>query len=131
MRETMEKNELAQLNYFEKKNERKLISSQFARQRKGEHTFVSDFNVQNTSVSNALMRHDRQAQYEDRLQEKAELIVSHRHLEQSQQEIVKRYLEHRQLMRQTESAVARNSMDTRMLQEANDRILQARVRVAK
>ena len=129
--DTMEKRELMQLNHYEKKNERKLLTSHFARHRKGELTFISDFNVQNTSVSNALMRHDRQAQQEDRLQEKADIVLSQKSVEKEQQEIVRKYLEHRQLMRQTESAMARASMDTRMLQEANERLMQARTRVAQ
>ena len=40
-------------------------------------------------------------------------------------------MEHRTLMRQTESAMSRATLDTRMLQEANDRILHARTRVAQ
>ena len=39
-----------------------------------------------------------------------------RNTEQEQQETVKKYMEHRQLMRQTETAMARAALDTRMLQ---------------
>lgn len=39
-----------------------------------------------------------------------------RSVEVEQQETVKKYMEHRQLMRQTETAMARAALDTRMLQ---------------
>ena len=65
------------------------------------------------------------------LQENLERVQAQRATEVEQHEIVKKYLEHRQLMRQTESALSRASLDTKMLQEANENILQARTRVAQ
>lgn len=105
--------------------------SQQARRLREELTFVTDFSLQNTSVSNALQRHDRQAREDDTLQAKSALVRSHRDFAKDQQALVKRYMEHRQLMRQTESAVSRAAVDTRMLQEANERLIEARQRVAQ
>ena len=129
--EAMEKQELSRINQLDHSITRKTRSSHFSKSRRGERSFVSDFNVQNTSVSNALMRHDRQAQHEDALQSRAELVQINKHHEKEQQEIVRKFLEHRQLMRQTESAMARSSLDAQMLQEANERLMQARNRVAQ
>ena len=50
--------------------------------------------------------------------------------EVDQQDMVRSYLEHRRLMRQTETAMARAALDTKMLSEANDRLQDARSRVA-
>ena len=43
-------------------------------------------------------------------------------MEREQQEIVKKYLQHRKMLRQTENAMARAALDTKMLQDANDRV---------
>jgi len=43
-------------------------------------------------------------------------------LEREQQEIVKKYLQHRKMLRQTENSMARAALDTKMLQDVNDRI---------
>ena len=50
--------------------------------------------------------------------------------EVDQQDTVKKYLEHRQLMKQTETAMAKAALDTKMLSEANERVMEARNRVA-
>ena len=92
---------------------------------------MGDFNTQNTSVSNALLRHDRQARSEDQIHERRELVEGLKSHEHEQQEVVNKYLEHRQLMRQTENAMERAALDTKMLQEANDRLMEAKVRVAQ
>lgn len=45
-------------------------------------------------------------------------------IEREQQEIVKKYLQHRQLMRQSENAMTKAALDTKMLQDANDRVFE-------
>ncbi len=129
--ETLEKREMLRLSYLDKRTEFREKSSHHTREKRREMTFMSDFTVQNTSVSNALLRHDRQAQIEDKLQEKMDLVTGYKFMEKEQQDIVKKYMEHRTLMRQTESAMSKATLDTRMLQEANDRIMQAKQRVAQ
>lgn len=130
MMEDVDRKDMQRMSYLERSGEKRVKSSQHWKLRRGEMTFTTDFNVQNTSVSNALMRHDRQAVQEDKLQEKAEIVQAHKTVEKEQQEIVKKYLEHRQLMRQAEVAMSRAALDTKMLQEANDRLIEARTRVA-
>lgn len=45
-------------------------------------------------------------------------------MEREQQEIVRKYLQHRKMMRQSENTMARAALDTRMLQDANDRVFE-------
>lgn len=129
--EQLEKREMMRLNYLDRRHELKNKSVDLTKSYKQDYTFVSEFNNQHTSVSNALMRHDRQAKFEDNLQARSDFVQGMSQADKDQKEVVKKYLEHRQLMRQTESAMARATLDTRMLQEVNDRMLEAKTRVAQ
>ncbi|XP_052788033.1 uncharacterized protein LOC128222969 [Mya arenaria] len=129
--EHLEKREMQRLNYLDKRHEIKNKSADLNKSYRQDYTFITEFSNQHTSVSNALMRHDRQAKFEDHIQGKTDLVANMSAAEQEQKEVVKKYLEHRQLMRQTESAMARATLDTRMLTEVNDRMLEARTRVAQ
>ena len=63
-------------------------SSLYKKQIYRERTFINDFNVQNTSVSNALMRHDKQAIIEDRGNSNLERVQSVKVEEYEQRKIV-------------------------------------------
>ncbi|CAD5121284.1 DgyrCDS9815 [Dimorphilus gyrociliatus] len=106
-------------------------STAISRFRQRERTFVSDFAVQNTSVSNALMKHDRSTVKEDQLHSKSEMVSAYRQQTAEQAAIVQRYLEHRQLLLQNDRALSRANIDAKMLQEANSRLGEARDRVQK
>lgn len=129
--ESLERREMMRLNYLDRRHEVKNKSTDLTKSYRADYTFITEFSNQHTSVSKALMRHDRQAKYEDHIQSKTDFVQSQSASENEQRETVKKYLEHRQLMRQTESAMARAALDTRMLQEANDRMIEAKTRVAK
>lgn len=129
--EQLERREMHRLNYLDRRHELKNKSADLTKSFKQDYTFITEFSNQHTSVSNALMRHDRQAKIEDELQNKTDFVQTVSSTEQEQKDMVKKYLEHRQLMRQTESAMARATLDTRMLQEVNDRMLEAKTRVAQ
>lgn len=129
--EQLEKRETTRITYLNKRHEIKNKSVDLSRTYKQDFTFITEFSNQHTSVSNALMRHDRQAKFEDQLQNKSELVHNLTAAEAEQKETVKKYLEHRQLMRQTESAMARATLDTRLLQEINDHMLEAKTRIAQ
>lgn len=129
--EHLEKREMQRLNYLDRRHELKNKSADLTKSFRQDFTFITEFSNQHTSVSNALMRHDRQAKCEDDLQNKMEFVQNMSAAEQEQKDVVKKYLEHRQLMRQTESAMARATLDTRILQEVNDRMLEAKTRVAQ
>jgi F0F1-type ATP synthase membrane subunit b/b' len=61
---------------------------------KADFTFITEFSTQHTSVSNALMRHDKQTKQEDRVTAKSDLVQNLKSTKQDQQDIVKKYLEH-------------------------------------
>ncbi|XP_071507820.1 uncharacterized protein [Diadema antillarum] len=96
-----------------------------------ENDFSHDFSSQHTSISNALLRHDRQARNEKLSVNKVDFVQTEREHETSQRNLVKRYLEHRQLMRQAQVAVEKAALDTRMIQEANDRLMEARENISR
>jgi phenylalanyl-tRNA synthetase alpha subunit len=129
--EVLERRELQQLHYLDKNQEFRNRAKDFKRSLQQDSTFINDFSCQHTSVSNALLRHDRQARVEDTTQEKLDTVEVHRDIELEQKDLVKKYLEHRQLMRQAETAVARASLDTKILQEANEHVMRAHARVAQ
>lgn len=131
MLEALERREMKRLSYLDKRHDLKARSSEMSRTFKADFTFITEFSTQHTSVSNALMRHDKQTKQEDRVTAKSDLVQNLKSTKQDQQDIVKKYLEHRQLMRQTESSLAKSELDSRMLQEANERIMEAKSRVAQ
>ncbi|KAK3088682.1 hypothetical protein FSP39_022332 [Pinctada imbricata] len=131
MLEALEKREMKRIGYLDRRADIKVKSSDISRSFKADFTFITEFSNQHTSVSNALMRHDKQAKQEDTFSNKSEFVQSNKASKNEQQDVVKKYLEHRQLMRQTESAMAKNALDARMLQEANDRLMEAKQRVAQ
>jgi hypothetical protein len=131
MLDALEQREMKRLSYLDRKQDFKARSSDMTRSVKADFTFITEFSNQHTSVANALMRHDKQAKQEDVFNQKSDMVQGHRSSKMEQQDVVKKYLEHRQLMRQTESAMTKNALDARMLQEANDRLMEAKQRVAQ
>ena len=129
--EVMERRELERLSTVDVVQQTRQQSRKVTKQRRDERDFTTDFQVQNNSVANALLRHDRQARFEDILQTRNEAYKLAKGSENDQQDVVRKYLEHRQLMRQTETAMQRAALDTKMLQEANDRLMEAKSRVAQ
>ena len=130
-REVIERRRTVRTSYLDSKAEARRHTTQRRQRRSEERTFMNEFAIQNTSISNALLRHDRHALLEDKEQERVDAYKVLRESEKEQQDIVRRYLEHRQLMRQTEGAMQRAALDTKMLQEANDRLMEAKSRVAQ
>ena len=63
----MEKRELMRLNYLDKQQELKGRATDVTKTLQADNTFMTEFNSQHTSVSKALLRHDRQARYEDKV----------------------------------------------------------------
>ncbi|KAK6196198.1 hypothetical protein SNE40_001468 [Patella caerulea] len=127
--ETLENREIDRLNYIDKRQDLMSKTSDMSRNRRQAQEFITEFNNQHTSVSNALMKHDRQARQEDKSANKFDFVQGHRTEELEQQETVKKYLEHRQLMRQGESSMMKETLNSQLLQEANERLFQAQQRV--
>ncbi|CAH1786102.1 unnamed protein product [Owenia fusiformis] len=129
--ENMERREIKRINEIEKSLELRNKTSDFLKSSNMEKTFISDFTRQNTSVSNALLRHDRQSKKDDHSQNKEQIVQGLKEEEKEEADLVKKYLEHRQLMRQTETAALKATLDSQLLQDANDRLMEARTRVAR
>ena len=127
--ELQEKRDTRQRRDHQQAGERRSAASQRGVAIREDRSFVNDFALQNTSVSTALARHDRLAKRDDVLQDRLDTVLTQREMDQEQLDVVKRYLEHRQLMRQTETAMSRAVLDSRILQEASERVLEARSRV--
>lgn len=64
--EQLEKQELKRLNYLDKQQEVKGRMTDLSKSVRADNTFVTEFMSHHTSVSKALLRHDRQASREER-----------------------------------------------------------------
>ncbi|XP_041368194.1 uncharacterized protein LOC121382712 [Gigantopelta aegis] len=131
MLDALEKHDLQRLNYLDKRQEFKIKSVDVTKTLQADNTFVSDFSNQHTSVSIALLRHDRQTRSEDQTLAKINFVQNRKQIETDQLNTVKKFLEHRQLIRQSEAAALKSDLGTKMLQEANEKMMEARARVEK
>nr|CAB3260813.1 uncharacterized protein LOC100176074 [Phallusia mammillata] len=128
--EALQQQEINKNAYVEYAQERKERALQRHRTRHAELMFASDFGNQHTSVSNALIRHDRQAAKEDVKADKEDIVSGVKMQLSEQAELVRRYMEHKQISRQMKSGQEKSKFDTQILQETNDRLLAAKQRVA-
>ncbi|XP_048586886.1 leucine-rich repeat and IQ domain-containing protein 3 isoform X2 [Nematostella vectensis] len=106
------------------------VTAEQKKSRQADRMFMNDFSCQQTSVSNALLKHDRVAHKDETILLSEDVVRKGKELSQENQSLVKRYMEHRQLLRQAETAMARADLDARMLQEATQRVTQAKSRVS-
>ena len=90
MLELLERREMLRLNYLDKRHELKSKSTDLTKTFQADYTFITEFSNQHTSVSNALMRHDRLAKYEDQVNSKNNLVQGYLSAEQEQQDVVKK-----------------------------------------
>lgn len=107
------------------------VTAEQLKSRRADWAFISDFNCQHTSISNALQRHDRASQRDERVQEIEDTVRKGKEVSQDQQALVRRYMEHRQLLRQAETAMARAELDAHLTREASQRKAAAKERVAQ
>lgn len=107
------------------------VTAEQAKSRRAELAFITDFNCQHTSISNALQRHDRVSHRDERAQEIEDFVRKEKEVSEDQQVLVRRYMEHRQLLRQAETAMARADLDSHLTREANQRKAAAKERVAQ
>ena len=107
------------------------VTAEQVKSRRADLAFIADFNCQHTSISNALQRHDRVSQRDERAQEIEDVVRKEKEVTQDQQALVRRYMEHRQLIRQAETAMARAELDAHLTREANQRKAAAKERVAQ
>lgn len=128
--EALKEQQAKQVIEHERLSTARAVTTEHAKFRRADHAFLTDFNCQQTSISNALQRHDRVSQKDERTQEIEDFVRKEREVSQDQQALVRRYMEHRQLIRQAETATARAELDSHLTREANQRKAEAKERVA-
>jgi len=105
----------------ERLNTARAVTAEQRKSIQADLAFINDFACQQTSVSNALLKHDRTTHREETLQEASELVRKEKDHTIEQQSLVKRFMEHRQLLRQAETAMTRAQLDSRLMQDASQR----------
>lgn len=126
----LQQQEISRSAYIEYAQERKEKAVRRHQTRHKDIMFAADFSNQHTSVSSALVRHDRQSNIDELMAEKREMVKGIQLQLADQADLVKRYMEHKQLMQQLASGQEKAELGTRALQEANERVLFSKQRVA-
>lgn len=129
--EALQAREAQRLFEHERLNTARAVTAEYQKSRHADLAFVTDFSCQHTSVSNALLRHDRVSQKEEGLHEIMEAVRKEKDSSVEQQMLVRRYMEHRQLMRQAETAMARAELESQLTREASHRVTVAKERVTQ
>ncbi|XP_039270532.2 uncharacterized protein LOC120345171 [Styela clava] len=120
-------NRVAYIEYAQERKEKAIRHHQAVHK---DLMFAADFSNQHTSVSSALVRHDRQSNMDDIVAEKKEIVKGIQVQLSEQADLVRRYMEHKQLMQQLACGQEKAELGTRALQEANERVLMSKQRVA-
>ena len=90
-----------------------------------------DFNKQHLSVSKALQKHEYNISREQQLKRNTSYVDKQRASTVEQQEIVRKYLEQRNILKISQTITDRQKIDSQVLQDANDRLLSAKKRVSR
>ena len=102
-----------------------------ARARDDDAAFLREFDQQHTTIGQALIRHDVQTVRNAELNA-AKARTERRRLEsREQRELVRKFLEHRQLAASTKGTAEKSSLNAQLLSEANESLMAARKRVEK
>lgn len=129
--EALKEQQAKEIIEHERLSTARTVTAEQLKSRRADWAFISDFNCQHTSISNALQRHDRASQRGERVQEIEDTVRKGKEVSQDQQALVRRYMEHRQLLRQAETAMARAELDAQLTREASQREAAAKERVAQ
>lgn len=129
--EMLKQRQAKEISELERLSTARAMTAEQLRARRADVAFVADFNCQQTSISNALLRHDRISHRDEHAQEIEDVVRRERELSQDQQTLVRRYMEHRQLIRQAETAMARAELNEHLSREASQRKTAAKERVAQ
>ncbi|CAH2311035.1 Hypothetical predicted protein [Pelobates cultripes] len=126
----IEQNQLTRLNFIKTAKQRQKQFSQEKQQKASEHSFVKEFNAQHTSVSNTLLKHDRMLKSGAKTQEKIRFVQSLKENEEKQKSLLKCLKEHRRLTLQIENSAEKEALNSVVLENALDRLQEARGHVA-
>lgn len=119
--EALKERQERQVEEHERLHTARTVTAEQRRSRQADFAFINDFSCQQTSVANALMKHDRATQRDEMLHDVSTLVRKEKDSGLEQHSLVKRYMEHRQLLRQAETAMAKAALEERIVQDINQR----------
>ncbi|KAK3713439.1 hypothetical protein QZH41_012478, partial [Actinostola sp. cb2023] len=128
--EALKERAALRLEEYERLHTARAVTAEQRKSRHADFGFINDFSCQQTSVSNALLKHDRTMHKEETFQDASDLVRKEKEHGTEQQSLVKRFMEHRQLLRQAETAMARADLDVRLMQEASQRAEDTKYRMS-
>lgn len=129
--EALKERATLRLEQNERLNTARAVTAEQRKSRQADFAFINDFACQQTSVSNALLKHDRTTYREENLQDASEVVRKGKENSIEQQSLVKRFMEHRQLLRQAETAMGRAQLDSRLMQDASQRADETKQRMSQ
>lgn len=123
--------ELQPLQVKEKVQEKRLHEKTVNADRRKDIEFTNEFNKQHLSVSKALQKHENNLKREEVLKSKTSFIERQRAELESQQKIVRKYLQQRNYLRIAEQNTERKLIEAKVANETQSRLLSARQRVSR
>lgn len=99
------------------------------KERKKDFKLAIDFSKQHLSVSKALQRHEFLTMRDSRTKKNSLLVVSKKSEDEAQKEMVKKYMEKRNLLRMAQAASEREWLENRLKEEVKSAKDESRVRV--
>lgn len=126
------------LKVIEEEKERENLRVQFARQELNEKTkqrleelaLNTDFNCQATAISRVIRQYDNKKHRNEVIEKNAEVVRATQDKAVEKRHMVKKYLEHKRMVQRAVNQVEKKKINGKLLEEANDRIMQAKARVA-
>ncbi|RDD38681.1 Leucine-rich repeat and IQ domain-containing protein 3 [Trichoplax sp. H2] len=125
------------LKMMEEERERENLRVQFARQELNEKTkqrfeemaLSTDFNCQATAIGRVIRQYDGKKHRTEMKDKKAEGVKVSQEKAIEKREMVNKYLEHKRMVQRAVNQVEKKKINGKLLEEANDRVMQARARV--
>lgn len=110
-----------------RENREKLLQKQ--KERKKDLRLAIDFSKQHLSVSKALARHEFLSFKETSMKKNSVLVLSKKSEDEMQKEMVKKYLEKRNMLRLTQANSEKEWIETRISEEIENAKKDSRIRV--
>lgn len=123
--------DLERMQIREQVQENRFKSRDLNLDRRKDILLAVDFNKQHLSVSKALQKHEYNLKKEDKLKQNNNFVERQRIALIDQQEMVKKYIKQRNILRLAQTVADREKVDAKVLQDANKRLLSAKRRVTK
>ncbi|KAM4642176.1 leucine-rich repeat and IQ domain-containing protein 3 [Discoglossus pictus] len=121
--------QLNKSNLIEKSKQRNKHFFQEKEQKESEILFAQDFNKQHTSVTKALLKHNRMVASDRDKREKSRLVQDSKEQKERHRVFIECLKAHRQLVLQAEHAAEKAGLDSLVLRKANDKLRDAKAHV--